>query len=163
MTKWTVYQLKTKEGVYVGVTSRSLKTRKSELHCHHGFEGDISAIAEFSDKPAALRLERELRPRAYMGLNVSAGGFKAGGNRPKSGAENSYARRVSIAGMEYPTLRAAAVAHGMKSTAVQYRLGSPYFPDWVYVSKSSARYWQNEFARTRLTPAISAAYHRRAL
>jgi hypothetical protein len=158
MTRWTVYRIETKEGVYVGVTPRPLKTRLSELRSRRGLDGKISAVAEFDDKATALRLERELRPNYRMGLNISRGGFKCGGNLPKYGSANGMAKRVRVEGIEYPTMQAAADAHGMKKTAVHYRLSSPYFTDWEYVTPPHARYWRDDFTAKKFRrPGISAA------
>jgi hypothetical protein len=154
---YTLYEIETEDGVYIGVTGRSLRTRLSELRCHRGFRGKISAIATFENRDDALARERELRPNYWMGLNRGKGGYKSGGSTPSPGARNGMAKRVRVLDVEYPTAIAAARAHGLSKTAIQFRLSSPYFSDWVYVTPPHGRYWQDRFARKRRIPAISLA------
>lgn len=132
MTKYTVYELETSKGNYVGVTSRSLKTRLIELRCTRGFDGEIRAIATFEDRDAALACELELRPEYHMGLNRGRGGRYPG--LPSFGAANGSAKRARVYGVEYPTAIEAAKAHGVKKTTACYRLRAPLFSGWEYVS-----------------------------
>ena len=163
MTMYTVYEIETKGGSYIGVTGRSLTERLRELRCTRGFDGKIGAIAAFDNRADALALERELRPDYRMGLNRGKGGERSGGGSQRFGATNPSALQVRVAGVEYPAMIDAAKALGVKNTTVHYRLGSPYFPDWEYVAAPHAHYWQNDFARKRRIPSISSAYHRRAM
>ena len=90
----------------------------------------IRSVEVFGDKADALATERRLRPDYGMGLNLAKGGERSGGGSPRFGAaKNSLAKRVSIAGVEYPTIAEAVKALGVKKTAIYYRLASPYFPD----------------------------------
>jgi hypothetical protein len=160
---YTVYEVQTKKGSYVGVTSRLIKTRLSELRSRYGFDGAIRAIASYEDCARALALEFELRPTYGIGLNKGKGGHAYGAGTQRFGSANTIAKRVRIAGVEYPTMTDAGKALGVKLSTIHYRLGSPYFPDWEYVTPPHARYWQDDFARKRRIPAIAHAYHRRAM
>ena len=154
---YTVYEIETPEGVYVGVTGRSIKTRLAELRCRRGFKGVIRPVEVFDDKADALAIERRLRPDYGMGLNLAKGGERSGGGSPRFGAANSLAKRVSIAGVEYPTIAEVVKALGVKKTAIHYRLASPYFPDWIYLTPPHATYWRDALATKRRAPAISYA------
>ena len=144
---YTVYEVETPEGIYVGVTSRSLKTRLSELRCTRKFTGTIKAVAVFDGKADALALERRLRPDYGIGLNRAKGGERSGGGSPRYGAANSLAKRVSIEGVEYATIAQAVKALGVKKTAIHYRLSSPYFLDWIYLTPPRATYWRDYWRR----------------
>jgi hypothetical protein len=157
MTMYTVYEVKTVEGAYVGVTTRPLKTRLIELQHTRGFNGTIRALVEFEHKAEALALERELRPNYRMELNRAKGGARSGGGIPRFGSTNTMAKRVCIEGIEYSTLTDAGKTLGMKKTAVHYRLSSPYFQDWRYLTPPHAQYWNTHFARRQRIPAISTA------
>jgi hypothetical protein len=157
--KWTVYQITTPTNeVYIGVTRRSLNTRLAELRCHRGIDGKIKSLAEFEARDDALARENKLVPAVNQGLNRNRGGRNHG--VPRYGAENGSALRVSVAGVEYPTARAAADAHGLTKTAANYRFASLYFTDWVYIDAPRAAYWQRKQARQKRKPAISAALQR---
>jgi hypothetical protein len=127
---YTVYEIETPEGKYVGVTGRSIKTRLNELRCRRNFNGVIRAIANFKDRNTALTLELELRPDYRMGLNRGRGGRHQ--SLPSFGAANGMAKRVRVKGVEYPTVIAAARAHGVSETVASYRLRAPGFPAWTY-------------------------------
>ena len=130
----TVYEVETEEGVYIGVTGRSLKARLRELRCTRGFNGKIRAIAKFENRADALVLERELRPNYGMGLNRAKGGERSGGGLQRFGAANPSAKPVRINGVEYSAAVYAAKALGVKKTTIHYRLNSPGFSGWEYVS-----------------------------
>ena len=152
---YTVYEVETSEGIYVGVTSQPLRTRLAQLRHSRGFNGTIKAVEAFELREHALAMERDLRPNYGMGLNRARGGERSGGGSPRFGAANSLAKRVAIEGVEYPTIAEAVKALGVKKTAIHYRLASPYFPGWVYLTPPRAVYWRNTFATKRRVPAIS--------
>ena len=152
---YTVYEIETPEGKYVGVTRQPLKTRLSQLRHRRGFNGVIRAIASFGKREDALALELELRPDYHMGLNLARGGRHQ--SLPSLGAANGMSKRVRIEGVEYETIRAAVKALGIKKTAIHYRLASPYFLDWEYLTPPHAQYWRAFFARKQRIPAISLA------
>jgi hypothetical protein len=131
---YTVYEIQTEKGSYVGVTSRSIKTRLVELRSRYGFDGTIHAIAAFEDRAKALALEFELRPTYGIGLNKGKGGHVHGAGTQRFGSANPSARPVRIAGTEYPTAAEAVKALGVGKTTICYRLNAPKFVDWEYVS-----------------------------
>jgi hypothetical protein len=153
---YTVYEVITKDGTYIGVTGRSLRTRLVELRCSRGFEGIIRAIAKFANRKDAFALEAKLVSKHWMSLNRAKGGH-VGGGVPLYRSNNGSSLRVRIMGVEYSTLTDAGKVLGMKKTAVHYRLNSPYFPDWVYITQPRGDYWQSEFDRKRRTPMVSRA------
>ena len=130
---YAVYEVQTPEGVYVGVTSRSLGQRLRELRCTRGFSGTIRMVAAFKRRGDALAMERFLRPDYGIGLNRAKGGERSGGGQQRFSAANPNAKRVRVHGVEYPTIIEAAQAHGIKRTTACYRVNSA-FTGWECVS-----------------------------
>jgi hypothetical protein len=159
--KWKVYQITTPTGqTYIGVTSQTPERRLQNLKSKRGITGKVETLAEFEARDDALALESQLVPVFYQSLNRAKGGRNAWIAPRYSGAKNPSSLRVSVGGVEYETLTAAGAAHGIKKTAVSYRLASPYYPDWFYVDPSRSRYWQDKQGRQKRRPAISAALRR---
>jgi hypothetical protein len=83
-----------KEG-YVGFTSRDPEIRKKEWAEKR--EGTFEVVAQGTEGEM-LDLERELRPTAYIGDNISVGGFKGGGEHPRSQSTKEKIRYFNLNG-----------------------------------------------------------------